>query len=389
MSVDNAYKGREQTLVKHQILKLYIERFSLIVGSQWKTLTYVDCFSGPWKEATEDYRDTSFAIAIEQLKKARQYHLERGREIGIRCMFLERSKTSYARLAAYAQQAMDENPFLEIRTLNQPLEDSIDEILSFVREAPGTFPFFFIDPTGWSGFGLKEIAPLLRLTPGEVLINFMTSFVKRFIDHPDKVTRQSFEDLFGNIPFNEGLATLPVQDREDALVNAYAENVKRTGHYKEVCTATVLHPTMAKTHFHLIYGTRHIRGIQKFKEVEKKAMSEMEAARAEAQQRKRESCGQLELFGSQEMHNAAHYDTLRERYLNTSKQRLRERLMRDRRVSYDIAYVDTLKEPLIWESDLKEWVQEWRTAGCLDVLGLAEGKRVPSVEQGHTLVWKS
>lgn len=145
---------------------------------------------------------------------------------------------------------------------------------------------------------------------------------------------------------------------------------------------------MAKTHFHLIYGTHHIRGIQKFKEAEKKAMKAMEAARAEAQQRKREEDGQLALFGSQELHDPTHYESLRERHLSASKTRLQEQLMLKRRVPYDQAYVDALKSPLTWETDLKDWIREWRDALLLEVEGLSEGQRVPSVEKGHTLIWK-
>ena len=44
MSQEDLYAGREQTLVKHFILKEYLERFAIIIGSRWQTITYVDCF---------------------------------------------------------------------------------------------------------------------------------------------------------------------------------------------------------------------------------------------------------------------------------------------------------------------------------------------------------
>jgi three-Cys-motif partner protein len=66
------YDGREQTLVKHSVLKRYLQRFAYIIGSSWNSITYVDCFSGPWNERSSTFSDTSFAIAIEQLRTARQ-----------------------------------------------------------------------------------------------------------------------------------------------------------------------------------------------------------------------------------------------------------------------------------------------------------------------------
>lgn len=65
MSNGELYTGREQTLVKHFILQKYLERFAYIVGSHWDTLTYVDCFSGPWNARSEKFEDSSFAIALK------------------------------------------------------------------------------------------------------------------------------------------------------------------------------------------------------------------------------------------------------------------------------------------------------------------------------------
>lgn len=46
MANEETYRGREQTLVKHFILRQYLKRFAHIVGSHWDSITYVDCFAG-------------------------------------------------------------------------------------------------------------------------------------------------------------------------------------------------------------------------------------------------------------------------------------------------------------------------------------------------------
>jgi hypothetical protein len=42
MSKEEHYEGREQTLIKHFILRHYLERFAHIIGSRWSTLSYID-----------------------------------------------------------------------------------------------------------------------------------------------------------------------------------------------------------------------------------------------------------------------------------------------------------------------------------------------------------
>ncbi len=69
--LDDLYDGREQTLVKHRVLERYLQRFAYIIGSWSKSITYVDCYSGPWEERSSELADTSFDIAIKQLKAAR------------------------------------------------------------------------------------------------------------------------------------------------------------------------------------------------------------------------------------------------------------------------------------------------------------------------------
>ena len=161
------YEGREQTLVKHLILSKYLERFAIIIGFNWPSITYVDCFSGPWKSRSEELTDTSFSIALAELRKSREVHRAQGNDLRLRSFFLEKQPRAYARLKQFADGITD----VEIRTHNSELETSIDSVLNFVKEDPKTFPFIFIDPTGWAGFAMQDIGPLLKLNPGEVLIN--------------------------------------------------------------------------------------------------------------------------------------------------------------------------------------------------------------------------
>ena len=381
------YVGREQTLVKHTILQHYLQRFAHIIGSWCDVITYVDCFSGPWNVRSDALRDSSFYLALQELRTARDTHAKHGRSIHIRCMFLERDPESFAKLRAFANSVTD----AEVKARNAKFEDSIAEIMAFVEEGgTGSFPFVFIDPTGWTGFAMDKIGPLLQLEPSEVLINFMTGHIRRFIDAPNDVAQEGFEQLFGSDVFRQRIAGLDRQDREDELVEAYIDMVKCTGDYRYVCPAIVLHPKFNRTHFHLIYATRSPKGVEVFKSVEKKAMVVMEKDRAAVQQRKRVAkSGQQELsFAVEAMHDSHHYDSLRDRYLEKAKLKVLELLRSRGQVPFDDLWTETLSEPLVWESDLKDWIRQWAKEGTVQVEGMGPRDRVPKREANHRVVFR-
>ncbi len=382
---DETYTRREQTQVKHYILQHYLERFAHIVASRWDSITYVDGFAGPWNVRSPELRDSSFAIALEELRRARTTYGKKGRSIRLRCLFLEENPESYAQLHAFAEKIDD----VEVRVLNGAFEESLGSILSFVRQGGSTFPFIFIDPTGWTGFGMKTISPLLRLNPGEILINFMTGHVRRFLH--DERSHPGFVDLFGSPGFRERVEGLSGVDLDDALTAEYMANLRRRGEYPYVMPAIVLHPEIDRTHFHLIYATRHEKGVEVFKEAERRAMREMERVRAEAQRRKSEErTGQQSfLFQSEQPNESAHFLDLRERYLARAKGSVLRCLRERRRVSYDEVWLEALLgSPLVWEQDLKSWIANWREERLLVVEGLAKRERVPGRGRGHVLVFR-
>lgn len=384
MSDARLYEGREQSLVKHQILRRYLKRFAFIIGARWDSITYIDCFSGPWKSRSEQFADTSFSIAINELRQARNALTQRsGRTVRLRCFFLEHNKKAYTQLSQFAGELND----CEIETRNAKLEECVDEIVAFAKKQR-SFPFVFVDPTGWTGFALDVIQPLLRLDPGEVLINFMTEHIRRFLDSPDERTQQSFERLFGSPDFKRRLQGLARQDREDAAVRQYMNCVRLAGGFSHASCAVVLNPLTNRSHFHLIYLTRNAKGIEVFKDSEKRAMADMEAARAEAQQRKRQCGGQRELFVAQDMHDSTYFDGIRERYLLSTQKRAIDLLTSKRRVLFDDLWTLSLSEPLVWESDVKEWISEWRATRQLQIEGMKPRQRVPRRQEENYLIWQ-
>lgn len=379
----NLYIGREQTLVKHLILKKYLERLAHIIGSHWSTLTYVDCFSGPWNVRSNDLKDSSFAIALNELRKARDTHAARDKALALRCLFLEKDPDAFTRLREFADAVED----AEVVALNLQLEEAVPDIVQFVRKGgSNSFAFVFIDPTGWTGFALDVIKPILRINPGEVLINFMSGDIRRFVTSPDQQTELSFLRLFGSKGFKEVVEGLSGLDREDALVREYQRNILTEGRFNLSCSAIVLHPEFDRTRFHLIYATRHPKGVEVFKAAEKAAMEQMQNVRGDVKQRKHEKDEQRALLPDL-WRDSSHLDFLRQRYTAQAKKAVHKSLTHMRRLPYDDGWKIALGLPLTWETDLKNWIKSWVNQGTVRIEGMGERQLVPKYGKGNILIW--
>jgi three-Cys-motif partner protein len=374
------YRGREQTYLKHFFLERYLERVAYNIGSFHNDFVYVDGFSGPWKSGDEALDDTSFMIAIQKLREVREGLAKVGRTPKIRCLFIEKDPGSYRALETAVRHVTD----IQIETLNGEFEHSIAQVLKFVGKA---FSLVFIDPTGWTGFGLKQITPILQHRPGEVLVNFMFDHINRFLDDPRPDIAASFAELFGG-PGWETAVRSAVR-REDAIVELYRERMRAAGGFAHVTSTRILKPTHDRSYFYLVYGTRHFKGLVEFREVERKAVDEQERVRFAAKQESRESrTGQTELFSADDVATVpASFEVERSVQRDLAVERLRGLLRRQPKVRYEDSLATLLELPLVWEADVKRIILDLRGAGELDVVGLNPPERTP--KKRHVLVRKN
>lgn len=377
------YADREATWVKHEILKQYLQKLAYKLGWFHPVVNYVDGFAGPWQHKSEALTDTSPYIAIQELRAAREGLADHGRTPrSFRCCFIEKDKRAYQTLTSTFLQTVTD---MEIKSLNGEFEQHIADVLQFAK---GHFTFFFIDPTGWTGFGMNAISPILKYVPGEVLINFMTKDIKRFVDDPNSVALSAYNDLFGTTDYRMHWQGLAGQDREDAIVETYCQRVKTVGQFTRVVSTMVLHPRKARTHFHLVYATRSRHGLRAFRDVEANVMKKQVAVRAAAQHAHRTArTSQLPLFGADEPGDERHFAQLRGRYLARSQAAVRTTLEARERISYDELEEVALTMPLTWQSDLKAWLKDWKNQGLLRIEGLAPRASVPQRDRHHFIVW--
>src|SRR5690242_11781761 len=104
--VDIAYLNREQTAVKHFVLSRYLAGATRILARS-NHVAFIDCCSGPWNASKPDFSDTSFGIAIAQVRETRNTLAEEGRECHIRCLFIEKNPRAYSQLESYANHVQD------------------------------------------------------------------------------------------------------------------------------------------------------------------------------------------------------------------------------------------------------------------------------------------
>lgn len=368
-TLPDSYRGREQTFIKHLILKRYLERVAWNILWSYQEFVFVDGFSGPWASKSSRYEDTSFGIAMRILREVRDeikdtHHRDRR----VRCIFVEKRARAFERLA----EAVKAASYIEARAIPGRFEDRVDE----VREALGdAFALISIDPKGWS-FDLRRLGPLLRHRPSEVIISFMYDHVNRFLDDVRPEIRASYVLPFGDPNWRTRFARLLESGlcREDAVLELFREQVKIVGKFNYVLSARIQHPTADRSHFYLVYGTRNPKGLVEFRNVEKKAVEAEELSRIEAKHHKRVSRSRQ---GSLHLYSPRSLPELRRPELQKAESWLSQQLLRSQSLLYDEVRAGVLERFSVTDSELKDLLVIMRDRGQVTLSGMRPRQRKP------------
>jgi three-Cys-motif partner protein len=237
-----------------------------------------------WETKTEDFRDSSFMIAISVLQDAQKRILERtGSRRRIRCFFSESNAEAFAQLKEAVAPFHKPEEGFEIETYGGKFEDAVNDIQTFIGTS---FPLIFIDPTGWTGYPFDKIKPLFLRSKCEVLINFMYEFINRFAYSDDRDTVASLDSILGGPGWGKRLD--PDLRRGLAVEKLFRETLKSTGNFDFVISTRIDKVTTERPHFFLAYGTKSPDGLKTFRQTEYDALREHEKNRATAKEKKRE-----------------------------------------------------------------------------------------------------
>jgi three-Cys-motif partner protein len=293
MSVPELYHGREQTFVKHRLLEAYLQRLFMIIGLYQKSIRYVDCFSGPWQEGSSELRDTSIGISLKIIRKSREGLKEMGKDVAFHALFIEKDKIAFKKLQNHLAS------FQQAGIATSAFPGDFFELRDLILDWCGSndFTFFFVDPKGWKNVvEIPTLTPLLRRPNSEFLINFMYDFLLR--THTQESFREDMQAIFGELPDTEGLTP---EGKEEYLISLYRKRLKEIppswGSKPRAVSVPVLYPTIDRTLYHLVYLTRHPKGITVFMQASDQLDLIQGRTRAQAKQEDRETrSGQLELF---------------------------------------------------------------------------------------------
>lgn len=370
IAVPPQYRGREQTFIKHFILKQYLETVARHILWNQKDFVFIDGFSGPWASASSGYEDTSFGIAMALLRQVRdQLKGEHQRDRRVRCIFVEQRASAFARLSAAAKEAS----YIEARAIHGRFEDHVDEILGAIGTA---FALISIDPKGWS-FDLRKLGPLLRHRPSEAIVNFMYEHVNRFLDDERPEIRASYTPPFGDPHWRPRFEALLLSglSREEAVLELFREQLKSVGEYEYVISARVQRPTAARSQFYLVYGTRSRKGLTEFRNVEKKSMEAEEVSRLEAQRDRRTArTGQ----GSLAVDVPRPVGALRSPEIERATDWVRGELTQTPRVPFAKLSAKVLERFSVTEPEFKDLLVALQRRGELSLAGMGPRQRKPS-----------
>ncbi|SHN44566.1 three-Cys-motif partner protein [Duganella sacchari] len=298
--IPQAYVGREQAYIKHLLLDGYLERLLYIVG--WNAsllgheeIIFVDCFAGPWQDDSDDLKSTSIAISMDVLSKVQYALAEKGKPVRFRAIYMEMDNGAFGRLSRYLSSHSPTN--VETTALHGDFRQCVPDILSHCP--PKSFAFFFVDPKGWVAVRPEILQPLLARPRSEFLINFMYGFVNRFASM--EAQREGITALFGGHFDPDKLPTNPA-DRESFLLEQYRTALvsrASVGTAKALSGyVTILDPTADRTKYHLIYLTRHPKGIVEFMTQSEKLSGVQAVVRAAAKfEKKNRDNATPDLFG--------------------------------------------------------------------------------------------
>lgn len=299
--IPDAYEGREQALVKHALLKSYLEKLVLIIGMSAKKarraeICFVDCFAGPWGTPDEDLEGTSISLSLKTLAACKEKLATLGVDATMRALYVEKDKDAFDRLSTFLGSKAP--PSVDQACLHGDFVDLRNDILKWCGS--GAFTFFFVDPKGWKDIVIDTMRPLLQRPRSEFLINFAYNFINRTASMA--VWQDAMTKLLGVSVNLEGLQPA---EREEALVNAYRTSLKacvpggRPEYRARSAYVTVLDPLHRRTKYHLVYVTSHSTGIVEFMDISERVGLVQRQVRAAKQiDVRQQKTGVTDMFGA-------------------------------------------------------------------------------------------
>ncbi|MGI9065389.1 MAG: three-Cys-motif partner protein TcmP [Pyrinomonadaceae bacterium] len=376
--------GREPAYVKHSLLKVYLPDLVYRIGRTWDSFAYVDGFAGPWKTQDPAHADSSFAIAIEALRRTqvglREIH---GRDVYVTCILVEQNNDAFAELERFASHETSSG--FEVHALHGEFIKTIPAIDQIAKGA-GRDPFKFVllDPTGWAQVPMEKLKSFLHGRSSEVLVTLMVRDINRFLGEENRA--ESYRKLFGRPGVLEKLRNTQPEDRAEQAVLEYSQSLKELCGFKYVSAAVVLEPNKESIRYFLVYGTKHHRGIEVFKAAEIKAAKIQDDVRHEAHIQKTR---QPDLMFDSDPPKSRKALALQSRYAERARNRVVALLAANTEpegVEYKDLFCEAMFFPLVTPNDLIEWLEALEPGVEIQLAGVPSRRKPKPSEDFHVVI---
>lgn len=274
MAIDfTHYAGREPAFVKHTFLDKYLPALIGRVASKYDTFIYIDGFAGPWKSvAGETFADTSFGIALRHMTAQKILYAQRGRNVKMKAYLVEKDAKTFAAL----EQAVKAYPKIECVCLRGELEDCVDSILTGIPLS--AFSFALIDPKGFPD--LDRVLPLIKRPNSEALVNFMFDFANRFAGTTLIPALERWLSSTGDTAWRAQVDKAQGEQRENMLEERAVERLRVQAGYPYSPVISVDKALHDRTLYKLIFLSRHLKGLQVFRDSERAALQSQALSRS-------------------------------------------------------------------------------------------------------------
>ena len=255
----------EHTRAKHELLKKYLEAWFPILAIQGhqERVIFLDGFAGPG--IYDGGEPGSPVIALDTLINHDSFSQLAGTTFEF--LFVEKEHDRFDRLqtevARFWSRHGGRPRNVHIRWFNKEFVAAAREILPDLgRSTPA---FVFVDPFGWSQAPMSIIRDILAFEKCEVLVTFMSDQVNRFLTHPDESLHYSLDELFGTGDYRQA-ADLTGDARKLFLRDLYVEQLREMAGFRFVKPFEFRDMRRGtRTMYFLMFGTHHIRGLDRMK----------------------------------------------------------------------------------------------------------------------------
>lgn len=258
----------EHTLAKHDLLRKYLNAWFPILTTQGfhRRVIFFDGFAGPG--IYKGGEPGSPIIALQALVDHK--HFPRLTHTDFVFIFVEERQDRFISLEQEVQKfwrtrgGQPENVY--IYSFNSRFADVAADI---VQETRGKLAptLAFIDPFGWSDIPMSIVRDLLMSDGCEVLFTFMSYSIKRHGQDERPGIRRHFLDLFG---MNEEEYRRATQSNGDAAENfwpdLYMNQLRNRAGFTYTSRFALRDVRKNRIVYHLVHGTRHIRGLEVMKD---------------------------------------------------------------------------------------------------------------------------